>query len=267
MYVEFHDKDHRYVSDTGEQYTSVTTIVGLYKEVFPEIKASESCVLKEGGKWFGMNPVEVRKIWRDERDRSTTMGTWYHKTREDAIVNPIQCPVVHGVKQSLSQGALKDGIYPEYIVYHPEYGIAGQIDYLEVKKNKFRIVDYKTSKEVHMKSFLNKTMKPPLNRVPDCSLYHYNLQLSLYAAMIMYHNPQMKIGELVIEHVTFEIKELDKYGYPVYEQLANGDYIVKDIIPFKLPYMANEVKWLLLDIHNKARDQKPLAKSSIRLPH
>lgn len=251
--VKFTEKDHRYVSDTGEQYTSVTTIVGLYKEVFPEIKASESCVLKEGGKWYGMQPAEVRKIWQDERDRSTTMGTWYHKTREDAIVNPIQCPVVHGVKQSLSQGALKDGIYPEYIVYHPEYGIAGQIDYLEVKKNKFRIVDYKTSKEVHMKSFLNKTMKPPLNRVPDCSLYHYNLQLSLYAAMIMYHNPGMKLQEMVIEHVKFKLSKLDQYGYPIYDRKENGDYIVDSIIPIKMLYMTNEVKWVLEDIKRKSQ--------------
>ena len=253
MYVEFHDKDHRYASDTGEQYTSVTTVVGQYKETFPEIKASESCVLKETSKWYGMQPAEVRKIWQDERDRSTTMGTWYHKTREDAIVNPIQCPIIDGVKQSLLQGPLKDGIYPEFIVYHPEYGIAGQIDYLEVKKNKFRIVDYKTSKEVHMKSFLNKTMKPPLNRVLDCSLYHYNLQMSLYAAMIMYHNPGMKLQEMVIEHVKFKLSKLDQYGYPIYDKEENGDYIVDSIIPIKMLYMTNEVKWVLEDIKRKSQ--------------
>ena len=253
MYVEFHDKDHRYASDTGEQYTSVTTVVGQYKEPFPEIKASESCVLKETSKWYGMQPAEVRKIWQDERDRSTTMGTWYHKTREDAIVNPIQCPIIDGVKQSLLQGPLKDGIYPEFIVYHPEYGIAGQIDYLEVKKNKFRIVDYKTSKEVHMKSFLNKTMKPPLNRVLDCSLYHYNLQMSLYAAMIMYHNPGMKLQEMVIEHVKFKLSKLDQYGYPIYDKEENGDYIVDSIIPIKMLYMTNEVKWVLEDIKRKSQ--------------
>jgi len=244
MHVAFTEKDHKYVDDAGVQYTSITTLLGEYKEKFNEIRASESCVLREDGKWYGMVPAEVRKIWQDERDRSTTLGTWYHKLREDELVEGIQCPIVDGVKMSLPQ-ELQNGIYPEFIVYYPEYQIAGQIDYLQIDGNKFRIRDYKTSKEIRATAFRDKKMKYPLNNVPDCSLYHYAMQLSLYANMITFWNPKLQVDELIIEHVVFEVEKMDDNGYPIYKINSDGEFIIKSVTPIKVPYMLYEVRKLL----------------------
>jgi len=247
MHVAFTEKDHKYVDDAGVQYTSITTLLGEYKEKFNEIRASESCVLREDGKWYGMVPAEVRKIWQDERDRSTTLGTWYHKLREDELVEGIQCPIVDGVKMSLPQ-ELQNGIYPEFIVYHPEYKIAGQIDYLEVRGNKIIIRDYKTSKEIKSKSFRGKKMLGPLFSLEDHNLNHYSLQLSLYAKMLQYHNPHMVVDSLVIEHVKMKVSHYDGIGYPVMLVDKNDQYIVESVTPIKVPYLELAVDRIFKDI-------------------
>lgn len=66
------------------------------------------------------------------------------------------------------------------------------------------IVTHNTNKEIKKHSgFDSKTkseikMKYPLNTLPDCNYYHYNLQLSTYAWMIQKLDPEAIIDDLIL---------------------------------------------------------------------
>lgn len=103
---------------------------------------------------------------------------------------------------------LENGVYPEYLISRvSEDGsirLAGQIDLLVKKGDEIWVLDYKTNKELKMKSGYDSAtkkyamMKYPLNNLMDCNFMHYTLQLSTYAWMIEKNNPQFKIGKLML---------------------------------------------------------------------
>ena len=86
------------------------------------------------------------------------------------------------------------------------------------------------------------------SHLDDCNLKHYNLQLSLYAYIIKKHNPKLKVGDLQIQHVTFEKEGENKFGYPITKYNDQEEPIIKDIKIYNLPYLKTEVqsiiKWL-----------------------
>jgi len=87
-----------------------------------------------------------------------------------------------------------------------------------------------------------------MSHLDDCNLNHYALQLSIYMYIILKHNPLLRAGNLTLQHIIFE-EDFDKdpYGYPIYLRDANGNPIIKDVIPYKVPYLKDEVITLLQD--------------------
>jgi len=202
-----------------------------------------------------MNPKEIQAAWDAERNRSSDLGTWYHKKREDALYQRkdrivYQTPVnEENVKVALNQ-KLSPGLYPEHLCYLASAGICGQSDLVEVTDTLFNINDYKTSKEIKRESWKNwegesKKMLGVCRHLDDCHFYHYALQLSLYAHMIWRANPKLSVGKLTIEHVKFEESGRDKYDYPVYWKGEDGEYIVKEIEYIEVPYLATEAQAII----------------------
>lgn len=109
---------------------------------------------------------------------------------------------------------LERGVYPEYLVYREsEDGIiriAGQIDLLIKDGNNITIADYKTNKELKMKSGYDPMSKKyammqyPLSNLMDCNFYHYTLQLSTYAWIIEKNNPSFKINKLILVYFDYD---------------------------------------------------------------
>ena len=95
--------------------------------------------------------------------------------------------------------------------------------------NKIIVGDYKTNKEIKMKSFFDsKTkssvkMKFPLNNLDDTNYWHYCLQLSTYAWMLQKLNPDFVIEDLVMIHIDHKDK----------------------MTIYHLPYLKNEVEKML----------------------
>ena len=81
----------------------------------------------------------------------------------------------------------------------------------------------------------------PVSHIEDCNLMHYNLQLSLYMYMIIKHNPKLKPGKLILQHVIFEKEGDDSHGYPITKYQENGDPIVKQVKKYELSYLKKEV--------------------------
>jgi len=81
----------------------------------------------------------------------------------------------------------------------------------------------------------------PVSHIEDCNLKHYNLQLSLYMYIVIKHNPKLKPGKLILQHVIFEKEGENEYGYPITKYQENGDPIVKNVKKYELPYLKKEV--------------------------
>jgi hypothetical protein len=265
--LSFEPENHKYKSldpnDTID-WVSVTTVIGYFKKPF-DSKAIAKKSSKNSKKWQGLTPERIREIWKAEAKRATDLGTWYHDQREHDLVScdtinrheailQVVKPLVNdkGYKVSSSQKLLS-GIYPEHLVFLRSIGICGQSDLVEIAHGLIHITDYKTNKEIKMQSYVNwegisQKMNHPVSHLDDCNYFHYALQLSAYMYMIQKHNPTLKPGNLILHHILFETDGEDAYGYPIVSRTEQGDPIVKDVIPYELPYLKDEVitifKWI-----------------------
>jgi hypothetical protein len=274
--IVFNADDHSYRSldDSNIEWISVTTLVSHFKKPFDAKKIAEKVSKSKKSKWAGIDPVLIQQIWTNEADRSTTLGTWYHNQREsdicalssmerEGVTVPVFKPteVKEGVKLAPSQ-KLEPGVYPEHMVYLRSVGICGQSDLVEVVNGKVNIIDYKTNKEIKMKSYVDwegksEKMLPPVDSLDDCHFYHYALQLSIYMYIILKHNPKLKPGKIFIHHVTFEVEKEDNWGYPVTKKDGNGEPVLKEVKPISIPYLVDEVQAIIHYLHdNKAKIKK-----------
>lgn len=271
MSIIFKEEGHAYESiDPNENinWISVTSLVGLFKPKFDVYEVSQKCSKNKKSKWYGIEAPVIRDIWASETERAIKLGTFYHNQRESDLLSHdtltkegVVLPIIpvktqDGVKYAPSQKLIA-GIYPEHMVYLKSAGICGQADYVEVVNGQVNIMDYKTNKEIKTKSYenwegLKAMMNPPLGHIEDCNLMHYTLQMSIYMYIILKHNPRLKPGTMVLQHVTFEKEGEDEYGYPITKYAENGDPIVKEIIPYHVPYLKEEVITMI----NWLKDQK-----------
>lgn len=272
MAVKFLPEDHKYVSiDPAESipWVSVTSIISKFKQPFEAEKIAEKSSKNKRSKWYGMTKQEILDAWKSESERAISVGNWYHNQREEDILGletierhgrviPIMQPLsdTEGLKIAPDQ-KLKDGMYPEHFVYMKSLGLCGQSDLVEVVDGTVHITDYKTNKEIRSESFkdwegVSQKMNPPVSHLDDCNLNHYNLQLSIYMYMILKHNPKLKAGTMMLQHIMFEDEGKDDNGYPILKVNDLGDPIIKDIVYYDLPYLKNEV----LSIVNWYKDNK-----------
>lgn len=161
---------------------------------------------------------DILDEWDETNKQSCERGTKIHADLEnfmyDTKHNISLAKYEIGGKFECIKGqtelTLENGIYPEYLIsWEDKDGIiklAGQIDLLIIKGNSIIIGDYKTNKEIKLKSYFDSRtkkytmMKYPLSNLQDCNYYHYNLQLSTYAWMINKKLPEYKIEDLVMIH-------------------------------------------------------------------
>lgn len=264
--IVFDERTHSYTSKeddgTTNKYTSVTSVIGLFKQPFDAKSVAAKVSKNKKSKWYGKTPEEIERLWKAEADRSCDLGNFYHGEREADLLahetltrHGAEVPVFAPQKLVGPEGVvykvapdqkLTPGVYPEHMVYLKSVGISGQSDLVEVVGNKVHITDYKTNKEIKTESFKNwegisQKMSYPVSHLDDCNYYHYALQLSLYMYIILRHNPRLEPGDLTIHHVSFEEDEPDENGFPKTKVDKDGRYIVKHINVYKLPYLKSEV--------------------------
>ena len=263
MSITFKEIGHKYesIGEENIKWTSTTGLIGLFKQPFDQDAVAKKCAKNKKSKWYGLEPQEIKDIWKAEALRATDLGTFFHNQREDDLLScdtlnrggldlPVIPPIIkNDVKFAPSQ-KLAPGVYPEHMVYLKSAGVCGQADYVDCYDGKVNILDYKTNKEIHKESYKNwegihKMCNAPLEHIQDCSLQHYTLQMSIYMYIILKHNPRLKPGKLTLQHVKFKIESEDQYGYPKTAREANGDPIVDEIEFYEVPYMKEEVLTML----------------------
>jgi hypothetical protein len=259
MVVKFIAENHKYYSLEPDDisWLSVTSFISNFKQPFDADAIALKSSRSKKSKWYGLTPDQIKEAWKNEANRATSLGTWYHNCREKDLselktieVHGVELPVINpiekdGVKYSPNQ-KLANGIYPEHFVYLKSAGICGQSDKVEVINNEVYVTDYKTNKEIKLEGYTNwegvsQKMFAPVSHLDDCHLNHYALQLSMYMFMILKHNPRLVFGGMTIHHVLFEEVGKDKYGNPITALDSNGDPIVKDIVQYDIPYLKKEV--------------------------
>jgi hypothetical protein len=270
MSVLFKAEDHSYKSVNPEEninWISVTSLVGKFKEKFDAKGVSEKVSKNKKSKWYGMSPEDIQKAWTKESERAMSLGTWYHNERESDlsslntleqegvtlnVINPIIDE--NGIKIAPIQ-KLENGIYPEHFVYLKSAGLCGQSDRVDIINNVVNIIDYKTNKEIKTEGFKNwegitRKMLMPIAHLDDCNFNHYALQLSFYMYIIIKHNPKLKPGNLNIHHIIFEEEGTDMHGNPITKLDEHQNPIVKDIVPYNVPYLKEEVITLIKHLND-----------------
>lgn len=275
MSVKFEPTNHSYKSTDpldNTEWLSVTSLVSLFKPKFDPISTSEKVTKNKKSKWYGMEPAKIREVWENEAKRATDLGTWYHNEREVELTSvvtldragvrvPIIKPIYEGTIKIAPDQRLTEGVYPEHLAYLKSAGICGQSDRVEVVNGHVDIIDYKTNKEIKKEGFKNREgitekMLGPLAHLDNCSFNHYAIQLSVYMYMILKHNHNLKPGKLTLHHVVFEEAGLDQYEYPIAKRNAQGEPIVKEVIPYEVPYLKSEVVAMINWLHDNRKTLK-----------
>ncbi len=263
--IGFNPQGHQYFSLDGsnQKWLGVTTLVGSFKQKFDSTTQAPKSARNKKSKWYGMNPADILATWESEGKRSIDLGHWYHSKIEDQILSndtidglKVHRPIIQeGIKVAPSQ-KLEDGIYPEHLVYLQSAGLSGQVDKVTVKDGYVHIEDHKTNKEIKRQGYTNwegvtTKMLKPVQHLDECEFNSYALQLSLYMYMILRHNSLLQAGDIKVNHVRLKELSQDKFGYPIYEQDSNGDYIVESIGVIEIPYLKTEVQNIIAWLKSK----------------
>ena len=190
---------------------------------------------------FNREQQAILDSWDEENRKSCERGTKIHadfensfyKKKKNIDISKFQIGGKFECRKDYTDLDLENAVYPEYLIHRVspdgKLCIAGQIDLLVKKGNNIIVGDYKTNKEIKMKSFFDsKTkssvkMKFPLNNLDDTNYWHYCLQLSTYAWMLQKVNPDFIIEDLVMIHIDHKDK----------------------MTIYHLPYLKNEVEKML----------------------
>ena len=245
--VAFRESDHVYfnLKDADKKYTSVTTLIHKYtqefdKDFWSSYKSLQFLIPAEYFKLEKGRLLETKKIdienmckaydidikefeskrqsildeWSKANSDACIRGTALHKQMEDLVYdNPDTIVRKYGfggkfqIKKDYSDLDLKYGLYPEYLIYNDEMGLAGQIDLLIKDDNDITLIDHK-SNSIKMESGYDPSIKKrtmmqyPLNNLMDCNFYHYSLQLSTYAYMLQKINPNFNIKRLALNPIS-----------------------------------------------------------------
>ena len=198
-FLYFDEAPHRYTDTYGNEYISVTTIIGNYSPKF-----DKDYWLHKKARELGITEKELAKRWQDITDEACTRGSHTHNGLEDGIkgssmfkdaikyLNQIEtgrCITVADIPnlkaRPLDIEKFKEAtnnkypkiyevfdfyitrgytIYSEIGVFLPNLLISGTIDVLAIKSDRFVILDWKTNKDgLHFTSGYykkDKTCKP-----------------------------------------------------------------------------------------------------------
>ncbi len=213
-------------------------------------------ILTLGSKYLELDDAQTKEQgdWKANTKLATDAGTKVHKEKEDGLKNTgidisiygLSIPVIGVFDEIDNLALLKDGVYPELMVWNNQYRVAGISDKVTIEtQGNIRYVDiddYKTNKEIKTLSYCNKNtgeyakMLFPVNHLMECNFIHYSLQLSLYAYLLECFG--FVVRSIKFTHIPLNETRTAKLGI---EQAYYVKYLRSDIIKM-LNHYAVEAK-------------------------
>lgn len=240
QYIRFEEVGHRYFisTDPCSQYTSVTTWVHHQFEPFDADKVitnmMKSRKWREGHKYWGMTPQEIKDQWEELRETASSAGTEMHANIECFHNNPdlpegytngdlLRAYLQTQVEQTQVEQTQVEWQYflqfirdhpdlkpyrTEWCVYDETTKICGSIDMVyENTDGTLSIYDWKRAKQItRVHSFNEVSTTPALSHLPNTNFWHYALQLNLYKYILETHYGK-KIRDLCLVRLHPECEE------------------------------------------------------------
>lgn len=240
-FIEFFEDGHKYIitNDTCN-YTSVTTINHTHFPKFNEDDIIKNMMngknWKEGNKYWGLTPEQIKQQWDTTRKNASESGTKLHYDIECFMNNSVvPYPYTHNelyeyekinnqhnsVEWTQFIEFIKDTCHlkpyrTEWTIYDEELKIAGSIDMVYEKPNgTLAIYDWKRSKEITKVNNFNKfAITECICHVPDTNFWHYALQLNTYKAILerKYHK---KVSDLYLVQLHPDLSSYELIKVPV----------------------------------------------------
>ena len=142
--ITFDEPSHTYThNNTGEKFTSVTTLLGKYKKPFDADTAATRVAKREG-----VSKEMVLEMWDKEKNRACDRGTEIHKLLEDYITYGEQADHWSWLYKSYDKSSdwnidKFSKVLCEQLVWNEEFKVSGLADLIyEHKDNTFTIGDY-----------------------------------------------------------------------------------------------------------------------------
>jgi len=216
--IVFIEEGHKYniKTDPTSKYTSVTTWNHSHFSHFDADDVIKNMLKgknwKEGNKYWGMTPDEIKAQWNSNRDSVSGAGTDMHFEIECFMNDKrIACEYTHKelfeiynsdyIKKFKHEDKPLEWKYfiefvretphlkpyrTEWTVYHEELKLAGSIDMVyENPDGTLAIYDWKRSKDITAVNNFNKyALTECIGHMPDSNFWHYALQLNTYKAIL-----------------------------------------------------------------------------------
>ena len=211
-HIKFFEENHKYIIDLEPdvKYTSVTTWIHEHFEKFDSDKIISKMISgpgwKEGHKYWGMSPEQIKSQWNTNKDAVAGAGTDLHFEIEcfnndkrftfDYTNKELVEIYLSNFKHKLHEKPLewqyfinfiKDHPHlkpyrTEWLVFNEDIKISGSIDMVyENPDGSLSIYDWKRSKNITRINQYNKfALQPSICHLPDSNFWHYALQLNTY---------------------------------------------------------------------------------------
>jgi hypothetical protein len=261
--IQFFEEGHKYFikTDSDAKYTSVTTWNHSHFPHFDADSVIDNMMKgrnwKEGHKYWGMTPEEIKTQWNTNGASVSGAGTDMHFEIECFMNDKrMQCEYTHKelyqiyncdyIKKNSKchdNKSLEWKYFIEFIkdtpelkpyrtewtVYHEDLKLAGSIDMVyENPDGTLSIYDWKRAKDITRINTFNKyAITDCISHMPDSNFWHYALQLNTYKA-ILEQKYDKKITDLYLvrlhpdnEEKTYELiklPDLSKYISELFQQ-------------------------------------------------
>ena len=258
---------HKYIVDLEPEtkYTSVTTWIHEHFEKFDSDKVIQKMMSglkwKEGHKYWGMTPDQIKSQWNTNKDSVSGAGTELHyeiecfhndKRFQFDYTNKelFEIYITDKGKELYNTpiewqyfiNFIKDHPHlkpyrTEWTVFNEDLKISGSIDMVyENSDGTLSIYDWKRSKLISQVNTFNKfALTPCICHLPDSNFWHYTLQLNMYKYIL-----ETKYDKIVKELYLVRLHpEAEEENYELI-QLPILSIEISDLIQERKNYLYSE---------------------------
>lgn len=206
--ITFNEEEHIYTVH-GKELISVTTLITkFFKEFDTDFWAKKKADER------GVTPDVIKAEWAEKSKRARSKGTEMHAMIENYYKGGSILDVPEDVRPLFSHFAAQYQLEPyrtEWPIYDEGFGVAGTLDFLELKDGVFTLYDWKRSEKLIWRGEVEKDNHfgikgiGPFANIDDTTYWHYVLQLSTYRYLLeKNYGINVEKARLAVFHPRFE---------------------------------------------------------------